>query len=176
MAGLNTLLVQGKMASLQSMGGCQAPCGRTRTGRVVVMSATPTTPKQAEMVESESSSRRAMLVSTLAVAGSLLAVGRSDATIQKIEGRERETQEAVTRGVREPSNLSAAKSNRVQEAAKTNAQASGGLILGAPKDTPKGAYRSTQTSDESTSDPGVTKISSPTNVLKKRAEGKAASD
>ncbi|KAL3675845.1 hypothetical protein R1sor_025793 [Riccia sorocarpa] len=172
MASLNTLLSQGKMASLQLMGGCQVPSGKTRTSRVVVMSATPTH-KQAESVESEVSSRRAILVSTLAVAGGLLAVGRSEAAIQKIEGRERETQDAVTRGVREPSALSRGKSNRVQEAAKTNTQASGGLILGAPKDTPKGAYRASQTSDESTTDPGVTKISSPTNILRKRALGEA---
>lgn len=73
-------------------------------------------------VEPETSGRRTMLMSTLLMAGSLLAVGQSEAAMQKIEGGKRETQEAFTRGITEPSNLSAAKSNTIQESARSNAQ------------------------------------------------------
>ncbi|BFI41876.1 hypothetical protein AXG93_4225s1520 [Marchantia polymorpha subsp. ruderalis] len=170
MASLTSLLGQGQLASLQILGGSRATTavGQSSRSRVVVMSASPCI-KQRD-VEPETSGRRTMLMSTLLMAGSLLAVGQSEAAMQKIEGGKRETQEAFTRGITEPSNLSAAKSNTIQESARSNAQASGGVILGAAKDTPRGAYRTSQTTDEKTSEPGVTKMSQPENLLKKRAE------
>lgn len=71
--------------------------------------------------------KRASLMSTaMALAGAIIvaggAAGNADAALQKVEGTERGEQDAVTTGIREPSRLSAAKGNTVQEGAKTNTQ------------------------------------------------------
>lgn len=62
----------------------------------------------------------------MALAGAIIVAGgvagNADAALQKVEGTERGEQDAVTTGIREPSRLSAAKGNTVQEAAKTNTQ------------------------------------------------------
>lgn len=48
--------------------------------------------------------------------------GNADAALQKVEGTERSTQDAVTTGIKEPTKLGAGKSNTVQEGAKLNTQ------------------------------------------------------
>jgi hypothetical protein len=128
--------------------------------------------------ESASSAKRSTLLSTaMALAGAAMVAGAvagsAEAAIQKVEGTEREEQDAVTTGIREPSRLSAAKSNTVQEGAKINTQASGGLILGAPKlDEPAGAYRSPQSSTYGVDETGG-KRSTPAGILQGSSEGKS---
>jgi len=128
--------------------------------------------------ESDSSAKRSILLSTaMALAGAAVVAGAvagsAEAAIQKVEGTEREEQDAVTTGIKEPSRFSAAKSNSVQEAAKINTQASGGLILGAPRlDEPSGAYRSPQSSTYSVDEAGG-KRSTPAGILQGSSEGKS---
>jgi hypothetical protein len=112
----------------------------------------------------------------MALAGAaMLVAGSAEAAMQKVEGTEREEQDAVTTGIREPSRLSAAKSNTVQEGAKINTQASGGLILGAPRlDEPAGAYRSPQSSTYGVDEAGG-KRSTPARILQGTSEGKSGS-
>ncbi|XP_024359587.1 uncharacterized protein [Physcomitrium patens] len=120
----------------------------------------------------ESAPKLSTLMSTaVALAGVALLAGNADAAMQKVEGTERETQDAVTTGIREPSRFSAAKSNSVQEAGKINSQASGGLILGAPRlDEPAGAYRSPQGSTYGVDETGG-KRSTPAGILQGNSPG-----
>lgn len=120
----------------------------------------------------ESAPKLSTLMSTaVAMAGVALLAGNADAAMQKVEGTERETQDAVTTGIREPSRFSAAKSNSVQEAGKINSQASGGLILGAPRlDEPAGAYRSPQGSTYGVDETGG-KRSTPAGILQGNSPG-----
>lgn len=52
----------------------------------------------------------------------MVATSSAEAAIQKVEGTEREEQDAVTTGIREPSSLGAGKGNTIQEGGKTNSQ------------------------------------------------------
>jgi hypothetical protein len=77
--------------------------------------------------ESGSSAKRSSLLSTaMALAGAAMVAGAvagsAEAALQKVEGTEREEQDAVTTGIREPSNLGSGKGNTVREGAKTNSQ------------------------------------------------------
>ncbi|MCO5584570.1 hypothetical protein L7F22_038500 [Adiantum nelumboides] len=112
--------------------------------------------------------RRAAVASHLAIAGGLallMTTNGAEAAMQKVEGTRRDTQDAVTRGLREPSQLSSAKTNTVKEAGRLNTQASGGTILGAPRfEEPGGAYRSPQSQTEKSFD----KRSTPAGVLQNR--------
>lgn len=80
----------------------------------------------AQAEEEESGKRSSLLSTAMALAGVAMVAtsmaGSAEAVIQKVEGTEREEQDAVTTGIREPSRLSAAKSNTVQEAGKSNTQ------------------------------------------------------
>ncbi|KAG0563559.1 hypothetical protein M758_8G039900 [Ceratodon purpureus] len=146
-----------------------------RSSAVVAVSAAQ---RQMGEEESDSSAKRSTLLSTaMALAGAAMVAGAvagsAEAAIQKVEGTERDEQDAVTTGIREPSRLSAAKSNTVQEGAKINTQASGGLILGAPKlDEPAGAYRSPQSSTYGVDEAGG-KRSTPAGMLQGTSEGKS---
>jgi len=131
---------------------------------------------QRQWAEEESVKPISLLSTAMALAGAaMLVAGSAEAAMQKVEGTEREEQDAVTTGIREPSRLSAAKSNTVQEGAKINTQASGGLILGAPRlDEPAGAYRSPQSSTYGVDKAGG-KRSTPAGILQGTSEGKSGS-
>lgn len=152
----------------------QAPVCK-RSSAVVAANAT-----QRQWAEEGESGKRSSLVSTaMALAGVAMVVttvaGSAEAAIQKVEGTEREEQDAVTTGIREPSTLSTGKGNTVKESGRKNSQASGGLILGAPKlDEPAGAYRSPQSSTYGVDDVG-SKRSTPAGILQGTSEGKSGS-
>lgn len=76
-----------------------------------------------DQAEEESGNPMSLLSKAMALAGAaMLVAGSAEAAMQKVEGTEREEQDAVTTGIREPSRLSAAKSNTIQEGAKINTQ------------------------------------------------------
>ena len=76
--------------------------------------------------EEESGKRSTLLSTAMALAGVAMVAtsvaGSAEAAIQKVEGTERDEQDAVTTGIREPSRISAGKGNTVQEGAKSNTQ------------------------------------------------------
>jgi len=151
----------------------QAPVCK-RSSAVVAVNAT-----QRQWAEEEESGKSSLVSTAMALAGVAMVVtsvaGSAEAAIQKVEGTEREEQDAVTTGIRERSTLSTGKGNTVRESGKTNTQASGGLILGAPKlDQPAGAYRSPQSSTYGVDDVGG-KRSSPAGILQGTSEGKSGS-
>lgn len=166
------------IASWKSLNGqavtMQAPVCK-RSPAVVAVNAT-----QRQWAEEEESTKRSSLVSTaMALAGVAMVVtsvaSSAEAAIQKVEGTERGEQDAVTTGIRERSTLSTGKGNTMMESGKGNAQASGGLMLGAPKlEEPAGAYRSPQSSTYGVDDVG-SKRSTPAGILQGTSEGKSGS-
>jgi len=152
----------------------QAPVCK-RSSAVVAVNAA-----QRQWADEEESGKRSSVVSTaMALAGVAMVVtsvaGSAEAAIQKVEGTERGEQDAVTTGIRERSTLSTGKGNTMMESGKGNSQASGGLMLGAPKlEEPAGAYRSPQSSTYKADDVGG-KRSTPAGILQGTSEGKSGS-